>query len=123
MKTGEERNIVNDSSAQDMEPRMKALQKDTPAQLLQRSADLFQRRNAEYGANYQRIGALILALFPEGGVPAMTTAEEVGRFAHLLQAANKLQRYAHSFTKGGHLDSARDLQVYAAMLEESCSAK
>lgn len=101
----------------------KLVKKDTPADRLRRAAELFESRNPEYGGNYQRIGGVIIALFPDGGVPALKTAEEVGRFAHLLQAANKLQRYAMNFEKGGHLDSARDLQVYGAMMEESCSAK
>jgi hypothetical protein len=36
----------------------------------------------------------------------------------IVKCLGKLQRYAHNFSNGGHQDSARDLQVYAAMLEE-----
>lgn len=100
-----------------------SLKQPTPGILLRQNAELYEKRNAEYGGNYQRIGGAILALFPEGGVPALRNAEDIGRFAHLLQAVNKLQRYAMNFERGGHLDSARDLQVYAAMLEETCTAK
>ena len=79
----------------------------------------FRQRNAIYGNNYQRAGALLLALFPEDGIPAVTTPDAALRLSLMVDCAKKLQRYAHNFTRGGHQDSAHDLIVYAAMLEEA----
>ena len=89
----------------------------TPADRLRRAADLFESRNAVYGSNYQRQGEALLALFPPGGIPAITTLAEANRLHVYVACVTKLMRYAHNF-KSGHLDSARDLQVYAAFLEE-----
>ncbi len=86
--------------------------------ILSEAQHTFLSRNAEYGGNYRRMGALILALFPEGGVPPVRTPEEGNRLNLLIDCLGKLQRYAHAFHKGGHKDSAHDLIVYAAMLEE-----
>jgi hypothetical protein len=93
-----------------------------PADLLRDSAALFEKRNADYGDSYRRAGHLTAALFPEGGVPSLTTPKEMLRYNTILMCASKLQRYAHNLKAGGHLDSARDLQVYAAMLEEATGA-
>lgn len=87
-------------------------------EILEESAALFRERNALYGSNYQRQGALLLALFPEGGIPEITTEEDANRLHVFVACVTKLQRYAHNWKQGGHLDSARDLIVYAAMLEE-----
>ena len=40
------------------------------------------------------------------------------RLGVFVQCISKVARYASSLPKGGHLDSAHDLMVYAAMLEE-----
>ena len=85
---------------------------------LEGAARTFRERNAIYGSNYQREGALLLALFPEGGIPAITTEASANRLHLLVACVTKLQRYAHNWARGGHKDSAHDLQVYAAMLEE-----
>lgn len=87
--------------------------------ILDEARDTFRDRNAAYGASYKRYGALLLALFPEGGIPAITTEEDANRLAALMDCAGKLHRYANNFANGGHKDSARDLIVYAAMLEEA----
>lgn len=86
--------------------------------LLDAAAATFRERNAIYGNNYQRMGALLLALFPEGGVPAVRSEADANRLNLLIDCLGKLQRYAHGFSRGGHRDSAHDLIVYAAMLEE-----
>ncbi len=92
-------------------------QTQTP-ELLESAAATFRERNALYGSNYQREGALLLALFPEGGIPAIADAASANRLHVLVACVTKLQRYAHNFHRGGHRDSAHDLVVYAAMLEE-----
>jgi hypothetical protein len=90
---------------------------------LDAAAATFRERNSLYGNNYQREGALLLALFPEGGIPAIKTPEDANRLHVLVACVTKLQRYAHNWAEGGHQDSAHDLQVYAAMLEEFTSVK
>jgi hypothetical protein len=96
--------------------------KTTPDFLLA-AARTFRVRNRAYGGNYQRFGAALIGLFPESGVPAIKTAEDAQRLDLIIMCLGKLQRYAYNFPNGGHLDSARDLQVYAAMLEEFTKEK
>lgn len=91
----------------------------SPPELLEDAAATFRERNTTYGNNYKRAGRLLLALFPDDHIPAISTAEEALRLSLILSCLTKLQRYAHCFTAGGHQDSAHDLMVYAAMLEEA----
>jgi hypothetical protein len=91
---------------------------ETAPEYLEAAAATFRSRNGSYGNNYQREGALLLALFPEGGIPAITTEADANRLHVFVACVTKLQRYAHNWHRGGHKDSAHDLVVYAAMLEE-----
>lgn len=86
--------------------------------ILEAAAATFADRNKQYGGNYKRIGDLLMAIFPEGGIPVVNTKEDANRLNLLIDCLGKLQRYAHAFKQGGHKDSAHDLIVYAAMLEE-----
>jgi hypothetical protein len=86
--------------------------------ILRQSMTTFAQRNAQYGGNWDRTGRLILALFPEGGVPAISSEEDANRLNLIIDCAAKLQRYAHAFGSGGHRDSAEDLIIYAAKLAE-----
>lgn len=86
--------------------------------ILAEAADTFRRRNALYGDNYLRFGGVFLSMFPDGVLPPVTTTRDMDRLQLMMQALNKLVRYAENFSAGGHQDSARDLCVYAAMLEE-----
>jgi len=106
----EERSTLNDERS--LEPLF-------PPNLLRAAAALFEQRNAQYGDTYRRYGSLLVSLFPAGGVPPITTPEEAIRLNLIMMCLAKLQRYAHNFEDGGHLDSVRDLQVYGAMLEEN----
>jgi len=90
----------------------------TALENLEAALDLYRERNAVYKDNYKCMGRLLLALFPEGGVPAITSEEDANRLNIIIDCLGKLQRYAFQFAEGGHRDSARDLIVYAAMLEE-----
>lgn len=85
---------------------------------LDRAAETFRERNATYGSGYQRFGALLTALLPEDGLPPLKTPRELARLNFVIMCLAKLQRYANHLGRGGHGDSARDLQVYASMLEE-----
>jgi len=90
----------------------------SPADMLRVAAKTFEERNAIYGGNYQKMGTLLLALFPDGGIPAIREERDAARLNLLIDCLGKLQRYAYAFERGGHKDSAHDLIVYAAMLEE-----
>lgn len=87
-------------------------------EILQQAAETFKSRNAVYADNYKETGAALLALFPGKRLPAVTTAEQANRLCLVIACLSKLSRYTHTFEQGGHKDSARDLAVYAAMLEE-----
>jgi len=84
--------------------------------ILRGAAATFEQRNGAYGNNYRRAGIVMAALFPNG--ITIKTAEEWNRFSIFFHLMNKMMRYSNNIEKGGHLDSAHDAQVYAAMLEE-----
>lgn len=83
---------------------------------LEEAAATFRERNAMYGNNYQRFGTIMALMFPSG--VRLETAADFNRFGQLFMCMCKLTRYAENMDRGGHQDSARDLIVYAAMLEE-----
>jgi hypothetical protein len=83
---------------------------------LARGAETFCERNALYGNNYKRFGLVMRALFPDG-LP-VASVDEWNRLGILIQCVSKLTRYIENLDDGGHRDSAHDLMVYAAMLEE-----
>ena len=56
------------------------------------------------------------SFFPNG--IALKDEKELHMFANFMMCAIKLNRFAQNIDKGGHLDSAHDLVIYAAMLEE-----
>lgn len=86
-------------------------------ELLREGAELFEQRNALYGDNYKTYGAVMVAMFPEG-LPDLVTVNDHNRFGLFVQLVAKLTRYGANLSSGGHVDSARDMKVYAAMLEE-----
>lgn len=93
--------------------------KKSADKILAEMAETFRQRNQLYGNNYHRYGAMMVALFPKG--LTLTTVDEWNRLALLMCIQMKVSRYAQQFTKGGHVDSAHDAAVYAAMLEELTS--
>lgn len=78
--------------------------------------EIHEQHGAVYRNHYNEIGEVLAAMFPDG--LKLCGAIEMARFSTFLQCTNKLSRYAKQFSKGGHEDSARDLIVYAAMLQE-----
>jgi hypothetical protein len=85
-------------------------------EILRSGAETYDQRNRIYGDNYKKFGHLMGFLFPDG-IP-VSTAEDHNRLGIFIQCLSKLTRYAESMKNGGHADSAHDLCVYAAMLEE-----
>jgi hypothetical protein len=92
-----------------------------PYELLQEAAAIQQRKDEEYDAAWKKFGPQLATMFPDG--VTLVTARDFGRFALFVQALGKLGRYAGSFSEGGHEDSARDLTVYAAMLQSMDSSE
>lgn len=83
--------------------------------ILRSGAELFAERNAAYGDAYRAFGAVMRGLYPEG--LTLRTEAEWNRAGAMFWCVSKLQRYAAA-APAGHVDSARDLAVYAAMLAE-----
>lgn len=76
-------------------------------------------RQRTYNSGHRRQGAALAALFPDG--LTLKTPEDFAHFMLFDMVMVKVTRYADHFETGGHQDSARDLQVYAAMLEAEMS--
>lgn len=85
---------------------------------LEAGAATFRERNAVYGDNYLSFGAVMVGLFPDGLKVEAGDLESFQRLGILVQCVGKLGRYSNTLPRGGHQDSAHDLMVYAAMLEE-----
>lgn len=89
-----------------------------PPEILEEAAQTYRERNKLYADNYKQFGELLLWLFPGGRIPPIGSVQEANRLNLIINCLCKLQRYAYQFKQGGHKDSAHDLIVYAAMLEE-----
>ena len=83
-------------------------------ELLREKIETFEEKGKEYGHSYTDYGAVAKALFKNTKHP--TTEKEWNEFGIFNMMIHKMMRLANgSFTS---LDSVRDIQVYAAMLEE-----
>lgn len=81
---------------------------------LYRMSELQRERAEVYGDAYLKYGPVMRALFPDG--LTLKSDYDFVRMGIITQCVNKLMRYCEQFESGGHLDSARDLGVYGAML-------
>jgi len=89
----------------------------TVPEILSEAAELYAERNELYGDNYQYAGEALAAMFPRG--LTVKTSMDWNRLCLFIHCFTKLSRYAQNMEDApGHKDSARDLCVYAAMLEE-----
>jgi hypothetical protein len=86
----------------------------TVGQQLNRIADLFDRKSEEYGDSYKNMGKVLVALFPNG--ITLKTEDELNRFVTFVQLVFKVNRYAHNYEKGGHMDSMDDLSIYSQIM-------
>jgi hypothetical protein len=85
-------------------------------ELLRACAITYEERNKLYGDNYKKFGRVMEAMFPEG--LQLKSIQDFNRYGIFVQCVSKIMRYGENLSKGGHQDSAHDLSVYAAMLEE-----
>jgi hypothetical protein len=88
----------------------------TVPEILRDGAQTYEQRNKLYGDNYKKFGSVMKTIFPSG--LTLECKEDFNRYGILVQCLSKLMRYAEQIEYGGHRDSAHDLCVYAAMLEE-----
>lgn len=86
---------------------------DVPS-ILRDAADIYTERNPIYGNNYQHFAPVLEAMFPNGIKPEMFHSNEFGIYMMMLVKMTRLVQG----DKINHLDSARDIMVYAAMLSE-----
>ena len=85
-------------------------------EILHDAAQLYATRTAEYAGAWLDGGEVLRACLDAAFQTTMTEAAGVQTYlvAHL---ASKLSRFAARLPTGGHIDSARDMVVYAAMLQ------
>lgn len=88
----------------------------TAADVLDEGAKTYRERNAIYGDNYLKVGAVMEALFPEGVF--IKTADDWNRLHIFILGIVKQTRYIENWHKGGHADSTLDNTVYSAMLHQ-----
>jgi hypothetical protein len=87
----------------------------SPADCLANGVALFKQRNQTYREAYIGFGDVMAALYPEGlNVAGPDRFAELGV---LIQIVSKVTRMTGNKDMAIHLDSVRDLKVYAAMLE------
>ena len=97
--------------------------KKNATEILKDAFETHQQRASIYGDNYKRFGKVFINIFPDSKLPEIKTVEDANRLQLFMQILNKMTRYAENLTKGGHQDSARDIIVYAALLEEMTDEK
>lgn len=83
--------------------------------LLIEKAELFETKGKEYGHTYKEYGNVMMAFFPED-IPVQPSKEFWNKFGIFNMLVHKMMRLAK--TNFGSVDSVKDIQVYAAMLEE-----
>jgi hypothetical protein len=80
---------------------------------LRAMAVTFDERGEGYGDAYLRLGPISEQLWPDG--LHLRSHDDFVRYSLVIMCVGKLLRYCS--VEGGHIDSAHDLGVYAAMLE------
>lgn len=85
-------------------------------EILAAAGEAFAEKNNLYGGNYKHFGQTMVSLFPQG--LTLETEADWNRLGVFVHCVTKLSRYAANLQTDGHRDSAHDLMVYAAMLEE-----
>ena len=83
--------------------------------ILEHGADVYRKRQAEYGDSYNAVGWVLEAMFPDG--IHLNGNIDMTRFSILVQQVTKLCRYTQKWDKP-HGDSMFDNAVYAAIMNE-----
>lgn len=90
--------------------------------ILRDGADLYDRKNADYGDSWRKQGRILAAMFPNG--ITLKTEEDFTKFFVVTRMIDKLNRATNIefITKGQQVkdetvkDTYQDLAVYAAMI-------
>lgn len=90
-------------------------------EMLRAAAATFEERNATYGDAYKGYGPVMSALFPQG--LWLNEVDDWNRAGVFFMMVGKMMRIAANLATGGHKDSAHDLIVYSAMMEELTNEK
>ena len=85
----------------------------TATDILEEMAATHRQRNVIYKDNNKLVGAVMVAMFPEGVV--LKSANDFNRWHNFELIVIKLTRFANSGLL--HKDSIRDAGVYAAIVE------
>lgn len=85
----------------------------TVPEIFEENIKTFKERQATYGDTYRQYGCIMLGLFPKGIY--VSDIESWNRLGVVQACVTKLARYCNNLD---HIDSAHDLSVYAAILEE-----
>lgn len=107
----------------ELNPNRQKTNRSNAADNLAAGADTFRQRAAVYGDSYVKFGAVMAALFPCGLRVEPADEESFIRLGVFVQIVSKVTRYAEQLSAGGHKDSAHDLMVYGAILEEVTANK
>lgn len=86
--------------------------------LLRKKIETFEAKGKQYKHTYKQFGKVWVALFPDGF--KVDTVEQANVFGIYHMLIHKMIRLSGKLQTPSELsiDSAQDLQVYAAMLEE-----
>lgn len=85
----------------------------TVPEIFEDNIKTYKERMETYGPTYRQYGHIMMGLFPKGIFVA--DAEQWNRLGVVQACVTKLARYCNNLD---HIDSAHDLSVYAAILEE-----
>lgn len=95
--------------------------KETVSESMTNAAELFFRKNKDYGDSYKRTGEIMTMIYPNG--INLKTAEDFNQYNVLTIMIGKIVRYTN--TKGSDVinhesvkDTLTDLGVYAFMLKD-----
>jgi hypothetical protein len=88
----------------------------TPSDQLVELANLYDKRNQEYGPNYKEAGPVLEALFTKG--VELDTPLNFNRFCIIVHIITKLMRYCNNFYTPENSDHLKDMAVYATILLE-----
>jgi len=85
----------------------------TVPEIFEDNIKTYKERQKQYGDTYRQYGQIMIGLFPNGLF--VEDIETWNRLGVVQACVTKLARFCHNLD---HVDSAHDLSVYAAILEE-----
>lgn len=87
---------------------------DISSSIIDEQFQILKERDSQYGASYNKVGAILQILFPDG--IEIQTKEQHQQFDLLKQVIGKLARLSHKFPTEIHRDSLIDAGNYINLL-------